>query len=126
MSDLLLNYGLKQYMNRIDEKIIVATIHSFKGLETDVAFVVDLEKDVFHFWAECKKCNNSNDCHECGLSDKKFLEELSIFYVAITRAKKQLFLTFSKTQYTKNGENNCNSSCFLKLKGIGYNNLVTY
>ena len=93
MSDLLLNYGLKQYMNRIDEKIIVATIHSFKGLETDVAFIVDLEENVFHFWLECKECINSRDCHEFGGDDKKFLEELSVFYVAVTRARKQLFLT---------------------------------
>ena len=126
MSDLLLNYGLKQYMNRIDEKIIVATIHSFKGLETDVAFIVDLEENVFHFWLECKECINSRDCHEFGGDDKKFLEELSVFYVAVTRARKQLFLTFSETQITKIGEKKCNSSCFLKLNGIGYDNLVIY
>lgn len=126
MSDLLLNYGLKQYMNRIDEKIIVATIHSFKGLETDVAFIVDLEENVFHFWLECKECINSRDCHEFGGDDKKFLEELSVFYVAVTRARKQLFLTFSQTQITKIGEKKCNSSCFLKLNGIGYDNLVIY
>lgn len=126
MSDLLLNYGLKQYMNRIDEKIIVATIHSFKGLETDVAFIVDLEENVFHFWLECKECINSRDCHEFGGDDKKFLEELSVFYVAVTRARKQLFLTFSQTQITKIGEKRCNSSCFLKLNGIGYDNLVIY
>lgn len=126
MSDLLLNYGLKQYMNRIDEKIIVATIHSFKGLETDVALIVDLEENVFHFWLECKECINSRDCHEFGGDDKKFLEELSVFYVAVTRARKQLFLTFSETQITKIGEKKCNSSCFLKLNGIGYDNLVIY
>lgn len=126
MSDLLLNYGLKQYMNRIDEKIIVATIHSFKGLETDVAFIVDLEENVFHFWLECKECINSRDCHGFGGDDKKFLEELSVFYVAVTRARKQLFLTFSQTQITKIGEKKCNSSCFLKLNGIGYDNLVIY
>lgn len=126
MSDLLLNYGLKQYMNRIDEKIIVATIHSFKGLETDVAFIVDLEENVFHFWLECKECINSRDCHEFGGDDKKFLEELSVFYVAVTRARKQLFLTFSQTQITKIGEKKCNSSCFLKLNGIGYDNLAIY
>lgn len=126
MSDLLLNYGLKQYMNRIDEKIIVATIHSFKGLETDVAFIVDLEENVFHFWLECKECINSRDCHEFGGDNKKFLEELSVFYVAVTRARKQLFLTFSETQITKIGEKKCNSSCFLKLNGIGYDNLVIY
>ncbi len=124
MHDVLLNNGLKQYMNRIDEKLIVATVHSFKGLESDVVFVVDLEKGIFPSYYTCKECSNTSNCSCSDVTEKKFLEELSVFYVAITRAKKMLFLSYSKTQkIPKYGQIKCNRSCFLNLPGIGYDNL---
>ncbi len=46
--------------------------------------------------------------------------------MTVARNRKQLFLTFSQTQITKIGEKRCNSSCFLKLNGKGYGNLVIY
>lgn len=51
-------------------------------------------------------------------------EELSVFYVAITRAKKDLYLTYSLTQRQKYGVKNCNKSCLLNLYGIGNENLI--
>lgn len=122
--DVFSNNGLKQYMNRIDEKIIIATIHSYKGLESDCVIVTDLESNIFPSYFTCKECKNSDSCKQCIIEEKIFLEELSVFYVAITRAKKELYLTYSENQLTKIGTKKCNRSCMLNLIGIGNSNMI--
>ena len=124
MVDVLLNNGLKQYMNRINEKLVVATVHSFKGLESDIVFVVDLENKIFPSYQTCKKCTANKGCMLNNVVEKIFLEELSVFYVANTRAKKQLFLSYSENQKTPFGISSCNRSCLLNLPGIGFENLI--
>ena len=47
-----------------------------------------------------------------------YLELLSIFYVAVTRAKKQIYFSASKKRYGYKGETNSNISCLLSLPGI--------
>jgi DNA helicase-2/ATP-dependent DNA helicase PcrA len=50
---------------------------------------------------------------------KKFLEELSVFYVGVTRARKQIFFSASKTRLKANGTTQqANLTCMLKLPGI--------
>lgn len=51
---------------------------------------------------------------------ESFFEELSVFYVAVTRAKKQVFFTASHKQLTNRGIFEKNYSCFMKLPGIEY------
>lgn len=62
------------------------TIHSAKGLEFDYVFVVGLEEDLFP--------------HIAIGNNKKTLEEEEeerrLFYVAVTRAKKKLFLCYAE------------------------------
>lgn len=121
--DVLLNNGLKQYMNKIDEKVIVATIHAFKGLESDVLFLVDLERNIFPSYYTCKNCS-SVDCSNYNGIESSFIDELSVYYVAITRARKELFISFSKNQLTKFGIKPCKGSCLINLPGIGYDNYL--
>lgn len=121
--DVLLNNGLKQYMNKIDEKVIVATIHAFKGLESDVVFLVDLERNIFPSYYTCKNCR-SVDCSNYDGIESSFIDELSVYYVAITRARKELFISFSKNQITKFGIKPCKGSCLINLPGIGYDNYL--
>lgn len=121
--DVLLNNGLKQYMNKINEKVIVATIHAFKGLESDIVFLADMESNVFPNYYTCKDCK-STDCKKFNGKESAYIDELSVFYVAITRAKKELYISFSKNQLTKFGIKNCTSSCILNLPGIGYDNYL--
>lgn len=121
--DVLLNNGLKQYMNKIDEKVIVATIHAFKGLESDVVFLVDLERNIFPSYYTCKNCS-SVDCSNYDEIESSFIDELSVYYVAITRARKELFISFSKNQLTKFGIKPCKGSCLINLPGIGYDNYL--
>lgn len=121
--DVLLNNGLKQYMNKIDEKVIVSTIHAFKGLESDIVFLVDVEKNIFPSSYTCRDCT-SKDCKKFEGVENSFIDELSVYYVAITRARKELYISFSKNQLTMFGVRNCNSSCFVDLPGIGYDNYL--
>ncbi|KKW17591.1 MAG: ATP-dependent DNA helicase [Candidatus Magasanikbacteria bacterium GW2011_GWA2_50_22] len=63
------------------EKIILSTIHQAKGLEWGAVFVMNLASGSFPSDRALKEDN--------GLE-----EERRLFYVAITRAKRQLFLTY--------------------------------
>ncbi len=96
------NYGiisLEDFLNEIslvaditeykdNESVTLMTIHSAKGLEFDNVFIVGLEESIFpHF-----NSFESNDQME---------EERRLCYVAITRAKKRLWLVnaLSRTIY---------------------------
>lgn len=67
-----------------DERIILSTIHQAKGLEWDAVFVIHLSDGKFP---------NPRALDEKGGVE----EERRLFYVAITRARKQLFLTYPIT-----------------------------
>ena len=61
------------------------TVHSAKGLEFDCVFITGLEEGLFP--------------HENSASDLDGLEEeRRLMYVAITRARKRLYLSFSQTR----------------------------
>ena len=61
------------------------TVHSAKGLEFDAVFITGLEEGLFP--------------HENSLSETEGLEEeRRLMYVAITRARKRLYLSFSQTR----------------------------
>jgi DNA helicase II / ATP-dependent DNA helicase PcrA len=61
------------------------TVHSAKGLEFDAVFITGLEEGLFPHENSAKE--------EGGLE-----EERRLMYVAITRAKKRLYMTFSQTR----------------------------
>lgn len=82
-------------MEFLNTSIIISTVHAAKGLEWDYVILPDMEKDSFPNWyGLCGRCKNGNDCNFVMTKDieKSFFEELSVFYVAVTRAKKQVFL----------------------------------
>jgi len=62
------------------------TIHASKGLEFDYVFVTGLEQDLFPH----KNIGNKKR----GLEEEE--EERRLFYVAVTRARQKLFLTFAE------------------------------
>ena len=67
-----------------DEKLILTTIHQAKGLEWQVVFVINLIDNGFP--------NQRALAEDGGLE-----EERRLFYVAVTRAQQQLFLTYPIT-----------------------------
>lgn len=63
-----------------NKRITLATIHASKGLEWDIVFFMNLHDDMF----PSRK------------SDEEIICERRLFYVAITRAKKGLYMTYSR------------------------------
>ena len=136
--DVLSNRSLKQCVEYIDSKVILSTTHGAKGLEWEYVLVRGLANWTFPSWL-CGKCKNYKDVpNECRLnlnkvfSDKVFLkeylEELSVFFVAITRAKKNLALTTNKERINSSNKifNNREISCFLRLPNIEINKKGKY
>lgn len=64
------------------------TVHSAKGLEFDYVFITGLEQDLFPH----KRGSEPN------LSSHEAEEERRLFYVALTRARKKLFLVNTQTR----------------------------
>ena len=67
------------------DAVQLMTVHAAKGLEFDAVFITGLEEGLFP--------------HENAMSDHDGLEEeRRLMYVAITRARKRLYLSFSQTR----------------------------
>jgi DNA helicase-2/ATP-dependent DNA helicase PcrA len=67
-------------------RIVLMTVHSSKGLEFPVVFVAGMEEGLFP--------------HSRSLIDPKEIEEeRRLCYVAVTRAKKRLFLSYAKYRH---------------------------
>lgn len=81
-----------------------------------------MEQDSFPNWfGLCKDCSCKSSCKLTITSknERQFLEELSVFYVAVTRARKRVFFTASENNLDRYGTSRTkNLSCFLKLPGI--------
>jgi DNA helicase-2/ATP-dependent DNA helicase PcrA len=108
-------YGLGQYlesvtlMSDIDNMdtsnvVTVATVHSVKGLEFPVVFVVGCEEGIFPI----SRAFNSGAEME---------EERRLMYVAITRAEQKLFLTHATSRYMYGRRQYSVVSRFLKEMG---------
>tara|TARA_B100001093_G_scaffold383885_1_gene369579 strand:+ start:8147 stop:10396 length:2250 start_codon:yes stop_codon:yes gene_type:complete len=67
-------------------KVTLMTIHAAKGLEFKYVFVVGMEENLFPSML-------SNE------SQESLEEERRLFYVAITRAEKRLFLSYANTRF---------------------------
>jgi DNA helicase-2/ATP-dependent DNA helicase PcrA len=71
-------------MKEEQNAVRLMTVHASKGLEFDYIFIVGLEQDLFpHKPTESKKGSRDNE------------EERRLFYVALTRARLKLFLTYA-------------------------------
>ncbi|RWY52614.1 UvrD-helicase domain-containing protein [Mucilaginibacter gilvus] len=114
--------GLKQYVEFINATVILTTVHGSKGLEWPYVILPDMEEQSFpNYYGLCGGCPYNNTCNltVTDANEHKYLEELSVFYVAVTRARKQVYFTSSNTAINYKGEVvNRNISCLLKIKGI--------
>lgn len=130
IKDTLENNSLKQYLGYVDENLIVSTIHGAKGLEWDYVVLPDLEQYSLPNWYSlCEVCDYKQNCNVKWKTikrgsefEKRFYDVLNIFYVACTRAKKDVYFSYSKKRIKYNGEeSSCNMSCLLDLKGLKAN-----
>ena len=88
-------------MEETEDTVTLMTLHSAKGLEFPVVFLVGMEEGIFPGYKSIGE-------------PKELEEERRLCYVGITRAKENLFLTCSK-QRTIFGSTSCNQvSRFLK------------
>ena len=69
-----------------DDRVALMTIHLAKGLEFPTVFVVGLEEDLF---PSAMSLNTRSDLEE----------ERRLFYVALTRAEHQAYLTYAQSRY---------------------------
>lgn len=87
--------------NKTDEAVTLMTIHMAKGLEFGYVFIVGLEEELFP--------------SQMMLSSRADLEEeRRLFYVAITRAKQKLFMSYALNRYRFGRLKNCEASRFLE------------
>ncbi len=81
------------------ERVTLMTVHSAKGLEFPVVFTVGMEEGLFP--------------SERSTSERDMEEERRLFYVALTRAMKRVFITWSRTRMRYGQFNNCTRSRFI-------------
>lgn len=75
---------LNRYINNNNSNIILSSIHKSKGLEYDTVFIINLNENEFPMIGDGDDYN------------KNLEEERRVMYVAMTRAKKDLFLLYIK------------------------------
>ncbi|MBO4801385.1 MAG: exodeoxyribonuclease V subunit gamma [Bacteroidaceae bacterium] len=83
-----------------EEKLSLMTIHSAKGLEFKVVFIVGMEENLF-------------PNQMAATSPRELEEERRLFYVALTRAEEQCFLTYAQNRYRYGKQEFSEPSSFL-------------
>ena len=84
-----------------DDRVALMTIHLAKGLEFPTVFVVGMEEDLFP--------------SAMSMSTRSELEEeRRLFYVAITRAEHQAYLTYAQSRYRWGKLTDCDPSRFIE------------
>jgi superfamily I DNA/RNA helicase len=85
LQDYLLRFTLFDDSDKLEgEGVSMLTVHSSKGLEFENVYVVGLERDLFP--------------HAQSVKEGALQEERRLFYVAMTRAKKNLTLSWAKAR----------------------------
>jgi len=90
INHMILNYdNFFKNNNFLKDKIFLSTIHGSKGLQFDVSFVCNLNSGSIPFYKDCQK----NCYRKTGELNK---ESLNLLNVAVSRSKKQLYLTSTR------------------------------
>ena len=91
LQDYLEKFALMEENDRTDDKsedgdgVVLSTVHASKGLEFPLVFLVAMERKIFP--------------NERALEEDSLDEELRLFYVALTRAKRHLVITHSRERF---------------------------
>ena len=100
LEDVALISDLDKDIEKSEPKVSLMTIHLAKGLEFSNVYIVGLEEDLF---PSALSSTTRSDLEE----------ERRLFYVALTRAKKKIILSYSKTRYRWGKLNDCEPSRFI-------------
>ena len=90
LQDFIENYSLMDENDRTEEDEdadapVMSTVHASKGLEWPCVFIVGMEHNLFP--------------HERAIKENSLDEERRLFYVAITRARERLFITYAGERF---------------------------
>ena len=108
LDEYLQQISLYSDLDEMDEAgdcVSIATIHSAKGLEFKVVFVVGLEDGIF---PDSRRAEDKTEKEE----------ERRLMYVAITRAKERLYLTRAKSRFRFGERKEAMPSEFLREAGF--------
>jgi len=105
LTDYLENVSLLTSMDNEKEedldKVTLMTIHSAKGLEFNTVFIVGMEENLFP-----SQLSNS--------TMKELEEERRLFYVALTRAEQNVFISYALSRFKWGQLTDCTPSRFIK------------
>lgn len=117
--DLMIEAGDNPAQAEIEDidTVSVSTVHSAKGLEYDTVFVVNLISGRFPSREKEDPIGIPDDLikETLPIGDEHLQEERRLFYVAMTRAKRHLFLTYARNY---GGKRDTTASGFLAETGI--------
>lgn len=109
IDDFLNELALQSDQDQIDaDHISIMSVHASKGLEFKYLFVIGLEEGFFPL------IGDGSDIEE----------ERRLGYVAITRAKKELTLSYSHSRFYKGRRTDLNKSRFLTESGLCRGSLI--
>lgn len=83
------------------DHVTIMTVHSAKGLEFRYVFIAGMEEDLF-------------PSHLSVDTPRELEEERRLFYVAITRSKEKLYISYSGSRYRWGLLSHCNPSRFIE------------
>ncbi|HTB05474.1 MAG TPA: UvrD-helicase domain-containing protein [Bacteroidia bacterium] len=98
---LLTSEDINEDDEKDKDKVLLMTIHAAKGLEFNYVYIGGLEENLF-------------PSQMAIMSREELEEERRLFYVALTRAKKQATLSFSISRYRYGNSLSCEPSRFLE------------
>ena len=88
------------FLDKVVEKVSLMTMHAAKGLEFPVVFLTGCENGTIPFARDGKTVEDPD-------------EERRLFYVAMTRAKEMLYLTYARKRRIFGREQQRIRSCFI-------------
>lgn len=109
LTDYLESVTLQNSLDEEDDdqpSVSISTVHASKGLEFDYVFIIGLEEGRFPL----SRAMDSMDEME---------EERRLMYVAVTRARKKLYLTRAKSRFMYGSRDRQAPSRFIKEMGLG-------
>ena len=101
LEDVALATDLDNEKGKDKESVSLMTIHLAKGLEFQYVYIVGLEENLF---PSAMSMNTRTELEE----------ERRLFYVALTRAEKQAYLTYAQSRYRWGKLIDCEPSRFLE------------
>jgi DNA helicase-2/ATP-dependent DNA helicase PcrA len=126
--DIFENRQLKQAMEYVNSQVILSTVHGAKGLEWDYVILSDVEQWVMTFLCrDCPSLRNGTNTNACRLPQtipdtmkNSLLDDLCVFYVGLTRARKQAYISASAERFNARGQQFTNGKicCLALIKGV--------